>query len=151
MPIVHEQQAWLVPVAEPKAFWKLCRGSLSPSRKRCPWDRLFPPPAPSLQAQGQVGGGQWETAQGQGQLSPAPLGAEMEGKSPALAGRKPALGVCVGLSETTELQLHLGRAEKDVVSSYSSLSPTSQGEVSAESAAEEADADRDSLKALCGC
>lgn len=65
----------------------------------------------------------------------------LEGISPVPAGRNPALGVCMGLSQTTGLQLHVGRAGKEAVSSHSSSSPRSRGEASVESAAEVADAE----------
>lgn len=83
------------------------------------------PPAPSLQAQDQVVGA---GTQHKDKASSALLLWEQGWRETVPAGRNPPLRVCMGLSLTTELQLHLGRAGKDVLSSHSSSSPTSRGE-----------------------
>lgn len=125
-------------------------GHCHPAQKHALRTGCSSPPAPSLRAQGRVVGA---GRQHKDKASSALLLREqrLEGSSAMPAGRNPALGISMGLSPTAESQLNLGRAGKDVVSSHLFSSPTSRGEVSAESGAERADADRDSLKALCGC
>lgn len=100
MAIVHKEQAGLVSVAEPKALWLLAVGHCHPAEKHVLGTGCSSPPAPPCKPRARW----WEAAQGQGQLSPAPLGAQAAGKQSCACGRDPALG----LPQSTELQLPLG-------------------------------------------
>lgn len=139
MAIVHKEQAGLVSVAEPEALGSSAVGHCHPAQKHVLGTGCSSPPAPPCQPKARW----WEAAQGQIQLRTAPLGAQAAGISPVPAGTDPALGA----PSKHRTAASFGRAGKNAVSSHPSWSPH-LGEISVEPAAEGADADRDSLKAL---